>query len=104
VQYKALDQWKRENRKLQAEREFERTVSEEGMRRIHEGIELTESVQQVLKAMQSLPPKYRQVLEMHFLQGLKTGDIAKKTGRAASTVTTLKKKALKALRDRLSNK
>ncbi|HEY0434370.1 MAG TPA: sigma-70 family RNA polymerase sigma factor [Chitinophagaceae bacterium] len=56
----------------------------------------------VHSALKSLPPGYRKVISMHFIDGKSTGEIARELNASVSTVKTQKQKGLKALKKRMS--
>ncbi len=60
-----------------------------------------ETLEMLYHAIESLPPKYREILRMSYLEGLKNSEIAERLGVAEITVKKQKAKLLAMLRDRL---
>ncbi len=66
------------------------------------GLAESEMMHLLHSAMQALPDKYRQVLELNIFKGKKTKEIAEILGISERTVKNYKASALDLLRDRLS--
>ncbi len=60
-----------------------------------------ETIDILCKAMDTLPEKYRTVVEMSFIEGLKIKEIAEKLGVSESSVEKRKAKALDLVREKL---
>lgn len=60
-----------------------------------------ETARQVRAALQHLPPACRQVMELHYLEGLSLAEIAVLLRKAGTTIRTQKKAGLKALKNSL---
>lgn len=60
-----------------------------------------EAIDRVGKALEGLPEDQRLVVELHFLQGLKSGEIASVLGQPVSTIPGLLHRGLKNLREAL---
>lgn len=60
-----------------------------------------ETLDLLYEAIESLPPKYREILKMSYLEGIKNSEIAERLGVAEITVKKQKAKLLAMLRDRL---
>jgi RNA polymerase sigma-70 factor (ECF subfamily) len=66
-------------------------------------LEEMELEQRIYEALQTLPEKCREVFTLNRFEGLKYGEIAGKLGISVKTVETQMSKALKILRDKLSD-
>ena len=66
-------------------------------------LEEQELEQRIFDALQSLPEKCREVFMLNRFEGLKYGEIAEKHGISVKTVETQMSKALKILREKLSD-
>jgi RNA polymerase sigma-70 factor (ECF subfamily) len=65
-------------------------------------LEAREEVKRVRQAIQSLPQRYRQVIELAFFENLPYGDIARRLGMAEGTVKTQVSRARERLRRQLA--
>jgi len=65
-------------------------------------IEAREEVRRLRQAIQSLPRRYRQVIELAFFENLPYGDIARRLGMAEGTVKTQVSRARDRLRRQLA--
>jgi len=66
-------------------------------------LEAREEVRRVRQAIQSLPQRYRQVIELAFFENLPYGDIARRLGMAEGTVKTQVSRARQRLRRQLAS-
>ena len=62
---------------------------------------LPEEHSEVLNAVRSLPPKYRDVVYLHFYEGYTAPEIGKILGKNANTVYTHLTRSKKILREKL---
>lgn len=60
-----------------------------------------EMLRELHNALAELPPASRQVIEMHYLEGKTTGEIARELNKHPSTIKTQKLRALEMLRQKL---
>ena len=58
--------------------------------------------QELLTALNSLPPKMRTVFELRYFEGLSNEQVAQRLGISAHTVATQMKRALKAIRGKMN--
>ncbi len=65
-------------------------------------VEAREEVKRVRQAIQALPQRYRQVIEMAFFENLPYGEIARRLGMAEGTVKTQISRARERLRKQLA--
>jgi len=65
-------------------------------------LEAREEVRRVRHAIQALPSRYRQVIELAFFENLSYGDIARRLGMAEGTVKTQVSRARERLRRQLA--
>lgn len=63
-----------------------------------------EDIKELYAAIQQLTPKQRQVILMHFFEGIKYKDIAQKRGKHYKSVLRLKDRALSSLKERMADK
>jgi RNA polymerase sigma-70 factor (ECF subfamily) len=67
----------------------------------HAELEGAELWQVLLRAVRKLPPIYRSVIELHYVEGLPLRDVAPRLGRGPNTVRTQVQRALRLLREAL---
>jgi len=70
---------------------------------LEQRLEAREEVRHVRQAIQSLPQRYRQVIELAFFENLPYGDIARRLGMAEGTVKTQVSRARERLRRQLAS-
>jgi len=70
---------------------------------LEQRLEAREEVRRVRQAIQSLPRRYRQVIELAFFENLPYGDIARRLGMAEGTVKTQVSRARERLRRQLAS-
>lgn len=68
-----------------------------------EKLEAREEVRRVRQAVQALPQRYRQVIELAFFENLPYGEIARRLGMAEGTVKTQVSRARERLRRQLAS-
>jgi RNA polymerase sigma-70 factor (ECF subfamily) len=69
---------------------------------LHQELEAREEIRRVRKAIQSLPQRYRQVIELAFFENLPYAEIARRLGMAEGTVKTQVSRARDRLRKQLA--
>ncbi len=69
---------------------------------LEEKLEAREEVRRVRQAIQALPQRYRQVIELAFFENLPYGEIARRLGMAEGTVKTQVSRARERLRRQLA--
>jgi len=75
-------------------------ISEEPADKELEYIELTNKLDEILKA---LPPRQREVYLLHKVEGLKYGEIAERLNISVNTIENHMSRALKTIREKLGN-
>ncbi len=75
-----------------------------GEPKIHDIIEQEEEIKELYTAIQQLTSKQRQVILMHFFEGLKYKDIARKGGKHYKSILRLKDRALNSLKEKIEDR